>query len=194
VTKRAALLLGVAVVLVAVAIVLLVSGGAEAPSTFDDASGDVSIGNGTNPPKNPDLADVVSADVRREGDALVFHARMDRAIPKRVENGSLTWRWDVYENGTGTWILSADLDLGANASLASTQTDYGSGTIDDTLPGDIEVEGDSLTITVRPAEVDGFPSDFTWTLGTSLDGDRGNPTSAQASDAVPDQGRGRLEE
>jgi hypothetical protein len=180
VTGRVAALVAGVVLIVVVLIVLLVSGGTDAPSKFHDPSGDVAIADGDHPPRDTTLADVVEADVSRDGDELVFRAVMSDDIPARVQNGSLAWRWDVYVGGTGAWILSADLDVGANASLTSTETNYGSGTIDDTLPGDIEVDGKT------------FPDDFTWTLGTTLDGDRGNPTSALATDTAPDEGRGRL--
>ena len=192
--RAAALAAGGVVVVVAVLIVLLVSGGTEAPSTFDDATGDVAVAEGANPPSDPALADVVTADVARDADELVFRAEMASDIPPRVADGSLAWRWDVYVGGTGAWILSADLDVGANASLTSTQTNYGSGTIDDSLPGSIEIDGKTLTVTIRPGDVDAFPDDFTWTLGTTLDGDRGNAASALATDTVPDEGRGRLKD
>ena len=190
--RRALAVVAGGVLLVAALIALLVSGGDPAPGTFDDPPGDVVVADGPNPPSDPTLADVVKADVSRDGDELVFHAEMSDDVPARVPNGSLAWRWDVYVGDTGAWILSADLDVGPNASLTSTQTNYGSGTVDDSLPGDIKIEGKSVTITLRPDEVEDFPDQFTWTLGTTLDGDRGNATSALATDTAPDEGRGRL--
>jgi hypothetical protein len=193
VNKRTGLIVGIAVVAVAVVVVLLVSGGSEAPSAFDDDAGDVSVAEGPKAPEDTAAADIVDAQVTRDGERLVFTATMDDEIPERVQDGSLSWRWDLYVNGTGEWIVSATVDVESSASITSTQSDYGAGTFDDSLPGSFEIDGDTLTLTLRPDDIPDFPADFTWSLGTSLDGDQGDPESALATDKAPDEGRGRLE-
>jgi hypothetical protein len=193
VNKRVAAIAGVAIAIVAAVVLLLVSGGAEAPSTFDDTAGDVSLGNGSKPPEDTAPADIVDAEVARDGDNLVFTATMAASIPERVKDGSLSWRWDLYVGDTSEWIVSANVDAETSASVTATQSNYGSGTFDDTLPGHLEVEGDTLTLTLRPVDIPEFPSEFTWGLGTTLDGDQGDPESALATDKAPDEGRGRLE-
>lgn len=192
-SRRGIALAAAVVVVLAVVVTLLVSGGARSPSAFDDPRDDVALGDGPNAPDDTALADVVEANVTRDGNSLVFEARMAKDVPKHVPGGSLTWRWDLYVHGVSQWIVSADLDVGPNASLTSTQTNYGSSTFDDTLPGDLSIDGRTLTITLHPDDVKGFPETFDWTLGTTLDGDHGDPGSALATDLTPDQGRGKLE-
>jgi hypothetical protein len=197
VSTRAGLAIAALIVVIAGGIFLLASGdpsgNLESPSEFADPADDVVIADGPEPPAETDLADIVDATVRRRGDAIVFRAEMGRSIPQRVKGGGMSWRWDIYEGATGTWILSADLDTGPTAALTSTQTDYGSSTFDRNLPGRLLIEDETLTITLRPDELERWPSDFEWTLGTSLDGAQGNARSALATDIAPDQGRGRLE-
>ena len=190
---RAVAIAGGALALITVMIVLLVSGGASAPGDLDDARGDVTVAEGPKPPQDSSLADIVGAEVARDGDSLVFRATMDAEIPDKVADGSLSWRWDLYVNQTPAWIVSATVDVESSASVTATQSDYGSGTYDDTLPGELELSGRTLELTIRPGKIPDFPSDFAWTLGTTLDGARGDPESALATDAAPDEGRGRLE-
>ena len=192
-SRRAVAIAGAAVALVALVIVLLVSGGAEVPNDFDDPAGDVTLSNGPKAPADTTTADVTRAEVARAGDDVVFRATMGAPIPKRVEDGSLSWRWDVYVGDSSAWIVSANVDVESSASITSTQSNYGSGTFDDTLPGDLSIDGNELALTIRPADIPGWPDEFSWTLGTSLDGDQGDPESALASDTTPDDGRGRLE-
>lgn len=191
---RVAIALGVLLAVIVGTVILLNSGAPEAPSAFEDERDDVEVAEGPEPPSETELADIVDADVRRSGSSLVFRAQMSTDIPQRVKGGGMTWRWDIYEGETGTWILSANLDVGPAAFLTSTQSGYGSGTFDDSLPGKLSLEGDTITITLRPDEVEDWPDDFQWTLGTTLDGAQGNPRSALATDTSPNSGRGELEE
>lgn len=197
---RVAIAIGIVVALIAGTILLLASGGpvepgdSPQPDAVGEAVGDVVVAEGPEPPGETELADIVDADVTERGSTLVFRAQMATQIPPRVKGGGMSWRWDIYEGGpTGTWILSANLDIGPNASLTSTQSNYGSGTFDDSLPGELSIRGDTITITLRPKKVTDFPADFEWVLGTSLDGAQGNPRSALATDTSPDEGRGPLE-
>jgi hypothetical protein len=196
--RRVAIGVGLVVLLVAGTIYLLASGGpvdsdgSPPTDTAEDPPNDQVVGEGPEPPAETALADIVEADVLRRGSTIVFRARMSADIPQRVKGGGMSWRWDIYEGPTGTWILSANLDVGPNASLTSTQTSYGTGTFDDTLPGKLSIEGDTISVTLRPDKVKGFPDDFEWSLGTMLDGAQGNPRSALATDSAPDDGRGSL--
>lgn len=197
---RVAIGIGTVVALVAGIIILLASGGPVGPAedagteAAGEPTGDVVVGEGADPPSETDLADVVEASVRRAGSKIVFRAEMATRIPPRVKGGGMAWRWDIYEAGVGTWILSANLDVGPIASLTSTQTNYGSSTFDDTLPGSLRFEGDTIIITLRPDELEDWPDDFEWSLGTTLDGAQGDPRSALATDAVPDEGRDIVED
>jgi hypothetical protein len=197
--KRVAIVLGVVVALIAGVVILLASGGpvdsdgAPEPGAAAEASGDVVVAEGPEPPSETELADIVEADVRKNGQSYVFRARMADRIPPRVKGGGMSWRWDIYEAGAGTWILSSNLDIGPVTSLTSTQSNYGSSTFDDSFPGTMSVEGTLLKITVRPKDLEDWPENFEWVLGTMLDGAQGNPRSALATDTAPDEGRGSLE-
>ena len=113
-------------------------------------------------------------------------------VPQELPQQALGWRWEIYEKGQMTWLVSANVDLGPNASVLSTQTDFQGSTVDDTLPGQIRVEGSTLTIRIRSAEIEGFPSDFEWLVKSSLDGDRAAAKSALAEDKAPDGGFQRV--
>ena len=178
--------------LIAIVVLILATGGPPGTASGDQ-SGDVKVNEGAAPPQDTTLADVVGATVRRQGNDLVFEATLGQEIPDKIPNGSLELRWDVSEGGDDTWIVSANLNLGPTAAITSQKTSYGASTIDDSLPGSIEVDGDTLRVTVRAAEVDGFPTQFTWRLTTSLDADRADAASAIATDTAPDSGQGQVE-
>ncbi|HWC13573.1 MAG TPA: hypothetical protein VG929_03150 [Actinomycetota bacterium] len=180
------------VALIAIVVLILASGGSPGDGSGDDR-GDVTVGDGDAAPDNPDLADIVDATVRREGNDVVFEATMGAPIPKRIRNGSLEFRWDVSEGGDDTWIVSANMNLGPTAAITSQRTAYGASTIDDSLPGSITVDGETVRVTLRTADIEGFPTDFTWRLQTSLDGDRRDAASAIATDSAPDSGEGQIE-
>ena len=165
---------------------LLVSGGAE-PSS-DDEVGDVRVSKGSNPPDETELADLSGATVTFEDGAFVFEATTGAEPPDSFENESLTWRWELQEQGNVTWIVTANVNIEATASLVATQFDYTTSTITGDLPGSIEIDGSTVRVTIRQEEVQDFPGAFSWSLTTSLDGDRGQTKSAVAKDRVPDQG------
>jgi hypothetical protein len=175
-------------VVVAVIIVLLVTGGGGGVNADTDANGDVTVSEGPSAPSDTTVADISAVEVSSEKGDITFEAEMASDIPRRVKDGSLAWRWEVYENGQMTWLVTANVDLGPNASIVATQKDYSSSTIDDTLPGSIEVDGTTLRINVRTKKVEGFPQTFEWLLKTSLDGSRTKANSAVAEDVAPDSG------
>jgi hypothetical protein len=185
---RAVVTFSAILVVVVVIIILLVTGGGGAVNADSDPDGDVAVSEGPNAPPDTAVADISSVEVSADQGAITFEAEMASDIPRRVKNGSLAWRWELYEEGQMTWLVTANVDLGPNASLVATQKDYSSSTIDDTLPGSIQVEGTTLRIRVRSNKVKGFPKTFDWLLKTSLDASRTKANSAVAEDVAPDSG------
>lgn len=177
---------------VIVAIIAALSFGGPEGGGSADASGDVALGEGADAPQDPSLADVSGAEVRREDGKVIFEVTMAKPVPPKVRNGSLEFRWDVSKNGEDTWIVSANLNIGPTAAVTSQKTNYGASTIDGTMPGDIDIDGNVLRVIVRVGEIEGFPQTFNWRLTTTLDGDRANPRSATATDTAPDSGAGEV--
>ena len=177
---------------VILAVIILATGGAGPPGS-EDATGDVVVSEGERAPEDVGIADVEEATVTRDGQSLVFVARMATDIPRRVRGGSLEFRWDLSENGTDTWLVSATVNISVSAAITSQRTTYGSSTIDDTLPGSVEVDGNTLTLRVDAARIEGFPAAFDWRLRTTLDADRSDPASATGSDTAPDAGAGTVD-
>jgi hypothetical protein len=188
--KKLAVVAGVIAVALASIIVLLVTGEAEPVRTFEDPGGDAAVEEGDKPPADTTLADIRSAEVRSEGDEVVFAAQLGGTVPKEIEEGSFGLRWEVYEGGDSTFLITANLDVGPNASIIGEQNGYGASTLDERLPGSLEIEGDTIEIRLSPDEIPDFPDEFAWLLLTSLDGDQGDPQSARAEDRAPDQGFG----
>ena len=175
-------------VFVGAGIALLATGGGSSEARATDDRGDVSVGDGKNGPKDTSLADIDAAEISKDGSEIVLEADMVSDIPRKLPDQALSWRWEIYEAGQMTWIVSANVDLGPNVSVLATQKNYSSSTVDDRLPGDIEVEGSTMTVRLRTDEIEGFPSSFDWLIKTSLDGSRIEARSAIASDQVPDEG------
>lgn len=188
--KRLFVILTVVAVAVASIVVLLVTGEAEPVRTFEDPGGDARVEEGDKPPTDTTLADIRSVEVRSEDDLVVFEAKLGAAVPKRVPGGGFGLRWEIYEEGDSTFLITANLDVGPNASILGEQNGYGASTIDERLPGTLEISGDTIAIRVRTDEVPDFPDEFGWVLLTSLDGDQGDPQSALAEDRAPDSGFG----
>lgn len=189
--KQLAIAAAVVGAVLTVIIVLLVTGGPPTEELARDEENDVTVSNGPAPPKDLALADVRSTRVYAQDDEIVFEAVMPVDIPKSLDNQTMSWRWEILEGGSETWIVSANISVGGPiASVLSTQTGYGASTNDNTLPGEVERSGSTLMIRLRPSEIERFPSQFTWRLETSLDGNRGNANSALAGDTAPRSGLG----
>ena len=180
--------------LVGTIIVLLTTGGGLRRTRFDDPRGDVVLREGPQPPTDQQLADIRFAGVTYEGDELVFRARMDGELPRRLRgDSSIDWRWEITPSDRdGSWIVSANLDLGPTAAVNAGEGGFGASTVDGTLTADISVEAETLTVRLDPTEVPDFPTEFAWRLLTALDGDRSDPASAVVEDAAPDDGFGEL--
>ena len=190
--KRLYVVFAVVAAALASIVVLLVTGEAEPVRSFEDPSGDARVEEGDNPPVDTSLADLRAAEVRSEGDEIVFEAKLGATIPNELTDGAFSLRWEVYEGGDSTFLVTANLDVGPNASIVGELNGYGASTLDEQLPGSLEISGDTIAIHVRAGEVPDFPDEFGWLLLTSLDGDQGDPRSARAEDRAPDQGFGEF--
>ena len=186
--KTVLVALGILAGIAAIVAVLTLGGGDGAGKASGDATGDVVVGEGPEPPADPSLADISAADVHRDGDRLVFEATMASDLPRSFPDGSLEFRWDISEGDRDTWIVLAAINVETHAAVTSQRTQYGSSTIDDTLPGRVEVDGDVVRVTLNVDKIDDFPETFGWRLMTTLDGLRADTGSAKATDMVPDSG------
>lgn len=192
--KKGHLALVLAAVVVAGGAILLLVTSRDSPQTSSrDEVGDVSVDNGAQAPQETGLADIEFAAVHSDGSDIVFEARSTVDIPKNPDGGeSMSWRWDVLDGGEPVWILSANLDIGPNATIFNPHTDFGAGTVDGSFPGRIERDGKSLIIRMDPGKLEGFPDEFEWKLETTLDGQQGDAKSALATDSAPEEGLGRF--
>lgn len=183
---RGVIALGAVILIAAAVIALLVTGGSGTSGT--DATGDVKVEGKRNPPKDRGAADIVNATVMRDGDEVIFRATLDADVPDDLDEGLLSYRWNVEEGGRETWLVTADVTIDTTASLVAQQFDYSATTIDQSLPGTVEIDGDEVAVTIDVSELKDFPASFDWSLETVLDGDRSNTASAEATDRVPDEG------
>lgn len=173
----------------ALVVILLVSGGTNEPDVArGDASQDVAVGEGANPPTEVGLADIVSAEVTQGGSSLVFEARTAVQLPKKMPDGALVFRWEILEGATTTWIVNAEIGDGNRVSILDQAGGFGASTVDETFPGSITVSSNVLRVELRTEELTGWPGTFDWVLKTSLDADRGDGASALATDSAPDGG------
>ncbi|MFN2588072.1 MAG: hypothetical protein ABR613_08140 [Actinomycetota bacterium] len=188
--RNLAIVAAIVAAAVAAIVVLLVTGEAEPVRTFEDRAGDPVFGEGENPPGDTTLADIRVAEVRSEDGGVVFETQLAGPIPNELPEGSLNLRWEIYESGDSTFLVTANLDVGPVATIIGEQNRYGASTLDETLPGSLAIDDDTLTIRLDTDEIPDFPERFGWVLETSLDGDNGDPESARAEDRAPDNGFG----
>ncbi len=188
--RQLAIAFGAVVLVLAGIVVLLATGGAEPVTRFaedpPEAGGKAARGT----PDPADVADIDFAEVRAEGDQIVFEARLGMKIPKRIKPGSLDLRWEVYEEGENTWLVTANLDVGPNASVVGLVNDFGGSTVLDSFPGDHEVNGDTWIIRIDPTELPDFPEEFSWRLETTYDRIAGAANTAVVKDQAPKEGFG----
>lgn len=183
-------MLAVVGVAIASVVILLVTGEPEPVGSFGDPADDVVVGEGKKPPLDTALADIRSAEVTKEGNEVVFEAQLGAPVPKKVPDGAFGLRWEVYEGEDTTFLITSSLDVGPNASIVGQQNSFGASTIEEEFPGSLEIEGDTIAIRLRTADIPDFPKEFSWLLQTTLDGNQGDPTSATAEDKSPDNGFG----
>ena len=184
--RSVGIVLLVLVVVGLVVAIALVSGEGGPPAS--DRPNDVSVENRAGAPENEALTDIVDARVTRTEGDVEFTAQMFDPVPREFDNAALEWRWEIHEGGKMTWILIATVDVEPNASLISTRNDLARSTVDDTLPGVVEVFDNEMVVRFDPDRVRDFPSEFRWHLIASLDGDREDARSALAYDHAPDRG------
>jgi hypothetical protein len=177
--------------LVVIVVLLLISGGGGSDGG-DDKSDDVLVEEGPKPPRDTGLADITSATVTADGDELVFTAVAGTEIPSEVEDGAIEWRWEIVEGANATWTLIATVDIETHASIIATTQDFSASTVDDSLPGSVETSGAEVRVVLDRSALEGFPSEFEWTLSTTLDANRTNTKSARANDRAPDEGSFRF--
>lgn len=172
-------------------IVLLVTGGSPPGELAKDPSGDVEIEEGPDAPGDTALADVESARVYLHASQIVFEAQMAAPIPRSLEDQTMEWRWEIFEGGTETWLVSAHISVGEPVgALTAQRSDYATSTIDGKLPGGIDYRGNKIFVRLNPPELKRFPSEFTWRLTTALDANRADPGSGVARDTAPATGLG----
>lgn len=190
--SRVFIVLAVITLLIGAAVLLLVTGGDEAPS---ETARDLTYLQGSAPRSAPgeaqlaaSIADLVSAEVVAEGArTLVFTAEVAAPAPETLRRSALDFRWEVRGDDRSVWTLTISIDRDAQVALFS-DGGYGSGTIDDTLPGQLTVEGTRVEVRLDVARVEDFPSTFEWNLATTLRAFRGEPDSPRVEDRFPDEG------
>ncbi|MGH2807853.1 MAG: hypothetical protein ACRDKT_11330 [Actinomycetota bacterium] len=184
------LLIGVGLAIAAVILVLTMGGRA----TRSDAAGDARLIEGRQPKAAADIpiaaavADIVGAEVSSRGANLVFRVRTAGPIPETFERSSLEFRFDITGQEGNGWILSSTVNVSPTAALVSATSDYTSTTIDGSFPGEVDVSGRTVTITLDPTRVDGLAESFEWSLSSKLIAYRDWPRSAGAEDRYPDEG------
>lgn len=176
---------------IALIVVLLATGNPPPDEEARDATGDVEVGEGVSPPSQTSLVDITDAKVHEVASQIVFEATMDDAIPRRLKDQTMEWRWELSEEGTHTWTVTASINVRRPVALVlEQQSGYSASTIDDTLAGGIDYTGNTLYVRLNRPEIPNFPDRFTWHLKTTLDADRGDPASATATDEAPASGLG----
>ena len=187
--RQLALAFAIVAIVIGGLVVLLVTGGAPSGEEAKDPAGDVEVEDGPDAPRDTDLADVEEARVYLHASQIVFEAKMAAPIPSSLKGQTMEWRWEIFEGGAETWLVSGHISVGEPvAALTAQQSDYAASTIDDKLPGGIDRRGNTIFVRLNPPELRRFPSQFTWRLTTSLDANRSDPSSAVAKDIAPATG------
>lgn len=190
-TKQLAVVSAIVACVLAVIIVLLVTGGVSPAERARDAIGDVETGEGADPAPDSSIADIQSARVTLQDSQIVFQAEMGGRVPRELEDQTMEWRWEIVESGTTTWVVSATVSVGRPvASVLEHETGFSASTIDDTLRGGVDSTGNTIFVRINQAEIEGFPNEFAWRLKTTLDGNRADPGSALITDEAPGSGLG----
>lgn len=188
-----ALVVGAALILLAgVLLFLLVTGGGDAPA---ETRGDLTYLEGTalgRAPGKPQLAasiaDLISADVvAGEAGTLIFTAEVAAPVPETLKRAALEFRWQLEGEDGAMWTLTVSVDTDSRVALFS-DGGYGSGTVDDTLPGQLTMADRKVEVRLDVTQIDEFPSTFEWNLATTLRAFRGEPDSPRVADWFPDDG------
>lgn len=137
------------------------------------------------------IADISAAEVRREDDFIVFHASVAAPPPQPLKTSALEFRWDIAAEQGRVWTLAIAVAKETQASLFS-DTGYGAGTVDDTFPGGLKIQGTEIEVRLDAAQIRDFPEEFEWTLATSLRAFRDDPDSPRVEDRYPDESTQRF--
>lgn len=139
------------------------------------------------------IADLISAEVAPgDPETLVFTAQVASSAPRSLKSSALEFRWELDGDDGSGWTLIVSIDRDAQVALFS-DGGYGSGTIDSTLPGDVVIEDDAVSVRLEPSEIEDFPSAFDWNLATTLRAFRNETDSPRVEDRFPDEGAERFE-
>ena len=112
---------------------LLFTGGSGEQAKNQDGAGDVKVGKGPQAPEEIELADIERVNASLNDGTLRLEARMGAPLIRKSPQRSETWRWEVFEDGEMTWIVSAVIDIAPNVSVIATQRDYSASTVNDSL-------------------------------------------------------------
>lgn len=181
---------GGSILLVGLVLLVLNLGGPNAPA---EGRGDLTYIQGEADPNRPQqgqlvasVADVTDAQVKREDDQLVFMAEVATGLPQPLKISALEFRWDLAGDDGSTWTVAATIDKTNQATVFSTEG-FGAGTVDDTLPGGVSVEGDVIEVRINTEEIPDFPTTFDWSLSTNLRAFRHETDSPRVQDTFPDE-------
>ncbi len=191
VPRGVGVLVGMGIAVVGI-VVLLVTGGADAPG---ETRGDLTYIAGDLEERQPEragelvasIADITTAEVSSDGGEIVFRAQATTAIPQPLRKSALEFRWDLTGGNGSTWTVAATIDRTRQATVLSSDG-FGAATVDDTFPGDVAVTRDVVEVRFDPRELPEFPSGFEWSLATALRAFRDQPDSPRVEDRFPDEG------
>ena len=185
------IVIGAVALIMAALVFFFAPRGAEAP---DEAAGDLTYIEGTTPRRaaesgglDASVADITAAEVRAEEGERVFEASVSAPPSQPLKTSALELRWDIAGEEGSSFTLTVAVAKESHASLFS-GTGYGAGTVDDTFPGTLLIEGDKIAVRVDPGQIEGFPEGFEWSLATTLRAFRKEPDSPRVEDRYPDQG------
>ncbi|HVF52552.1 MAG TPA: hypothetical protein VNC78_02985 [Actinomycetota bacterium] len=136
--------------------------------------------------RRPDLraiADIRTAEVRQEGDLLVFEAELSVEVPHEVKGGYYDVAWHV--DGTTEWSLTVSIGHEVVGSYVSKSTGGGRSTVTGGFPGEVLVEGRLVTISIDPAQLADFPDAFRWKVTTRLNMGATDSRLAEVYDYAP---------
>lgn len=185
-----AIVLGVIVAVIGAVVLVLALGGPEVPT---EQRGDLTYIDGVTPEDRPggnlvaSIADIASAEVIRDGPELVFTAEVAAPIPQRLRVSALGFRWEIAGDVGPKWTLALAIGPEEEVSLFS-DAGFGVGTVDDTFPGGVSIEGTKVEVRMEPDGVEAFPKSFEWSLAASLRAFRHETDSPRVEDRFPDQG------
>lgn len=184
------------VLVTGVVVVLLVTGGQNAPP---EIAGDLIYLEGKARPRRQQgalvasIADVTHAEVRRDADSVVFAAQTAAGLPQPLKISALQFRWDLTTKEGLMWTVTAMVQKTTEATVFSSQA-FGVATVDETLPGSVTVHDNTIEVRVDVTQIPDFPTAFEWSLTTTLRAFRHEVDSPRVEDRYPDDGTEHFDE